>query len=315
MNKKGLGRGLGSLFADYNEEDFVENMDKKDKSASAKKEEPKVVEKVVEKIVEVEKVVNKPQEIAIALVDRNENQPRKKFDEKALQELASSIKEHGIIQPLVLNKQGERYMIIAGERRFRAAKLAGLKTVPAIVKEYNDKEVREVSIVENLQREDLNPIESAKAIKELIDIYKLTQETVAERIGKSRPAVANTLRLLTLPAEIIAMIENNVLSAGHARALLGVVDKNVQIDLAKLASSKKISVRELEKYIKMYHKKGEIQKQKPEQSLELKAFIKSMQDKFSTKVSVLGNDKKGRIYIDYYTSDDLDRIYKLIEKL
>lgn len=298
MSSKGLGRGLGSLFADYNDFEIKE---------PEKKEKSEVVKEVI-------KTTETPTEIEISLIDRNEEQPRKTFNEKALNELASSIMVHGIIQPLVLQKTGERYMIIAGERRFRAAKIAGLKTVPAVIHNFTDREIREISIIENLQREDLNPIESAKAIKELMDRYNLKQETIADRIGKSRPAVANTLRLLTLDERVIEMIRTGKLSASHARTLVVLEDKNAQFELAKLASESKISVHELEKAVKKYLKPS-IKQEVKEQSNELKSFILKMQNVFSTKVSVLGNDKKGRIYIDYYNADDLQRIYNLIEKL
>lgn len=302
MSSKGLGRGLGSLFADYNDFEIKE---------PEKKEKSEVVKEVVKEVI---KTTETPTEIEISLIDRNEEQPRKTFNEKALNELASSIKVHGIIQPLVLQKTGERYMIIAGERRFRAAKIAGLKTVPAVIRNFTDREIREISIIENLQREDLNPIESAKAIKELMDRYNLKQETIADRIGKSRPAVANTLRLLTLDERVIEMIRTGKLSASHARTLVVLEDKNAQFELAKLASESKISVHELEKAVKKYLKPS-IKQEVKEQSNELKSFILKMQNVFSTKVSVLGNDKKGRIYIDYYNADDLQRIYNLIEKL
>lgn len=302
MSSKGLGRGLGSLFADYNDFEIKE---------PEKKEKSEVVKEVVKEVI---KTTETPTEIEISLIDRNGEQPRKTFNEKALNELASSIKVHGIIQPLVLQKTGERYMIIAGERRFRAAKIAGLKTVPAVIRNFTDREIREISIIENLQREDLNPIESAKAIKELMDRYNLKQETIADRIGKSRPAVANTLRLLTLDERVIEMIRTGKLSASHARTLVVLEDKNAQFELAKLASESKISVHELEKAVKKYLKPS-IKQEVKEQSNELKSFILKMQNVFSTKVSVLGNDKKGRIYIDYYNADDLQRIYNLIEKL
>lgn len=305
MNNRGLGRGLGSLFADY--EDF-----KIQDSQPAQEQKTEVVEKVVEKI--VEKTVDKPIEIDMSLIDRNEEQPRKTFNEKSLAELASSIKSHGIIQPLVLQQVGDRYMIIAGERRFRAAKMVGLKTVPAVIRHFTDREIREISIIENLQREDLNPIESAMAIKELMDKYQLKQETIADRIGKSRPAVANTLRLLTLDERVIEMIRYGKLSASHARTLVVVEDKNAQYELAKLASESKISVHDLEKAVKKYLKPAG-KNQIKEQSAELKSFILKLQNTFSTKVSILGNDKKGRIFIDYYNADDLQRIYNIIEKL
>lgn len=319
--KKGLGRGLNSLFGDYAQYDVEEK--KPEKIEEPVKNEEKVVVSKVEEPIQETKVVknvkkqdNTPDgvcEIDISLIDRNQNQPRKNFDEKALKELAHSIKQHGIIQPLVLRKMGERYQIVAGERRFRASKMAGLKKVPAIVKEFSEREVSEIAIIENLQREDLNPIESAKAIQSLIDSYNLTQETVADRIGKSRSAVANTLRLLTLPDEIISLVEQSKLSAGHARTLLAVEDPKKQVELALFCVQKKISVRDLETMVKNLNKPAK-EKQKPVQSLELKAFVEDLNKKFATKVSVIGNDKKGRIYIDYYTSADLQRIYDIMNR-
>ena len=206
-------------------------------------------------------------------------------------------------------------MIIAGERRWRAANICGLKTVPAVVRKYTDKQVKEISIIENLQREDLNPVEAAKAIKELMDEYGLTQETVADRIGKSRSSVANTLRLLTLYPDVLKLVEEGKLSAGHARCLVVIEDKNQQIKLAQLVVNKSISVRELEKAVKNLENPQRRHIIIPEQSLELKELIIQMQKTFATKVSAVGNDNKGRIYIDYYTRDDLDRIAELLELL
>lgn len=301
---KELGRGLSSLLGDYEE--------------YAKEEAPAKEEKVKEKIVEkvVTKEVNKgPEEISIGLIDRNPNQPRKIFDDKALAELAQSIKTHGIIQPIIVVKKGERYLIIAGERRWRASQLAGLKTIPCIVREYTDREIAEISIIENLQREDLNPIESARAIKQLIEQFNLTQEVVADRIGKSRPAVANTLRLLQLEPEVLTLVEGGRLSAGQARCLVAIADKKGQIDLANKACDNKISVRELEKYIRNLSKGKKTKIAVAEQSLEIKDFAKKLERTFQTKVTILGNDKKGRIFIDYFNEDDLQRIYTLIDKL
>ena len=227
MNMRGLGRGLDSLFGDYESFDTPK---------------AEVKEKVVEKIKEVNRGA---EDISIALIDRNPNQPRKNFDEKALKELAQSIKTNGVIQPIIVTKKGDRYIIIAGERRWRASQLAGLKTVPCIVRNYTDREICEIAIIENLQREDLNPIESARAIKQLIETFDLTQEVVADRIGKSRPAVANTLRLLTLTPEVVNMIEAGKLSAGHARCLITVEDPKIQVELALKACDNKISVRDL----------------------------------------------------------------------
>lgn len=304
--KRGLGRGLGSLFGDY--ENY--ELEKDEKQPENTKENKQTKKSASNNDADI---ANGVLEIEIGLIDRNEEQPRKSFDEKALKELAQSIKQHGIIQPLILQKNGNRYQIVAGERRFRAARLAGLKKVPAIIKEYTEQEMSEISIIENLQREDLNPIESAKAIARLIEQFNLTQEVVADKIGKSRPAVANTLRLLTLPEEIIKYIEAGKLSAGHARTLLAVEDKKKMLELANLAISKKLSVRDLELLVRKLNKptKDTIKQQ---QSLELKDFANNLNRIFSTKVSIIGNDKKGRIYIDYYSPEDLQRIYDVINK-
>ncbi len=292
--KRGLGRGLSSLFGDY-ENYELNNDDVKEEKKDNETKGPISKEAKKETIAESSDGVL---QIDVGLIDRNESQPRKNFDEKALKELAHSIKQHGIIQPLILQKKGDRYQIIAGERRFRAGRMAGLKKVPAIIKDYTEEQMSEVSIIENLQREDLNPIESARAISKLIEQFNLTQEVVADKIGKSRPAVANTLRLLTLPDEIIAYIEEGKLSAGHARTLLAVEDKKKMLELASLAISKKLSVRDLELMVRKLNKPAK-ENHKFEQSLELKDFANNLNRIFSTKVSIIGNDKKGRIYIDY----------------
>lgn len=293
MIKKGLGRGLESLFAMYDEE--VEQ--------STPSEVKKATSKEIDSV-ELDKILPNP------------NQPRKNFDEEGLKELASSIKVHGIIQPLVLNDNGDgTYLIIAGERRFRAAKIAGLKSVPVIIKNYTDKQIKEISIIENLQREDLNPIEAARAIKQLMEEYKLTQEAVSERIGKSRSNIANTLRLLSLYPEVLDMIEKGTLYAGHARALV-VVDNHLdQIKLANQAVKDKWNVRDLERAVKRLNHPDSKTRPKAEQSLELKDLIVSMQRVMGTKVSAIGNDNKGRIYIDYYSRDDLDRIADMMTLL
>ena len=307
VNKKGLGRGLDALFAtfDDNEEEVVET----------KQEQPKEVVKEVVKV--VEKQGDGVVELDIKKVDPNKDQPRKSFDAASLKELSESIKQHGVIQPIVVNEQGDRYMIIAGERRFRASLAAGLKTIPAVIKHYNDRQIKEISIVENLQREDLNPIEAARAIKELMEEYNFTQETVADRIGKSRPAIANTLRLLTLAPEVVSLVEKNKLSAGHARCLVVVENQQKQAEFANKACDGKMNVRDLEKLVKDYLNPKPV---KPKtrintQSLELKELVRDMERVFKTKVTILGNDKKGRIYLDYFNRDDLDRIAELIETL
>ena len=299
-NKKGLCRGLESLFGFY---DDISN-EKITNDAPIKEN----------KSVQIK--TNTVTEMDINKIFPNPNQPRKHFDEEALQELSNSIKIHGIIQPIVVNKDDDdKYMIIAGERRWRASRLAGLTSVPVVIKNYTEKQVKEVSLIENLQREDLNPIEAARAIKQLMEEYNFTQEAVAERIGKSRSNITNTLRLLALYPEVIKMVEEGKLSSGHARALVVVEDANQQIKLARNACDGKMSVRDLEKAVKNTLNPEKKAVKVIEQSLELKELISDMQRVFATKVSAIGNDNKGRIYIDYYSRDDLDRLSDMIELL
>ncbi|MDD3831685.1 MAG: ParB/RepB/Spo0J family partition protein [Clostridia bacterium] len=255
-----------------------------------------------------------PIEIELEEIDPNYEQPRKNFDQESLQELANSITQHGVIQPIILTKIGTRYMIIAGERRFRASKLAGKSTIPAIVRNYTPQQVREISLVENLQRDDLNAIEAARAIKELMTSFNLTQESVADRLGKSRPAIANTLRLLSLNDKVIALIEEGKLSSGHGRALVVVVNPVDQYRLALKVVENKLSVRETEKAVRDLLNPTAVKVvEKPPISIELKELVENMTRAFATKVSAIGNDEKGRIHIDYFTKDDLDRICALID--
>ena len=291
--KRGLGRGLDSLFGNYEESN----------------EEKEVQIEVKTETV----VVNEPKEIEIGLIDRNPDQPRKIFDDDALAELTTSIKNYGVIQPIIVKEKDGRYVIIAGERRWRASRLAGLKTIPCVVKDYTEQEISEIAIIENLQREDLNPIESAKAIKSLINQYNLTQDEVADKIGKSRPAVANTLRLLSLPESIITLVEGNKLTAGHARALLGIDNPAKQKEIALLIIKNNLTVRDVENIIKHLNspKKESVSKEK---SLEIKDFEDKIKRVFSTKVQIKGNDSKGKIVIDYYSKDDLERIYDILKE-
>lgn len=253
-------------------------------------------------------------EIEISKIFPNENQPRKNFDEEALNELTQSIMIHGVINPIVVNKEGDRFMIIAGERRYRAATLAGLKTIPAIVMDIGEKKVREIALIENLQREDLNAVEAAKGIKELMDRYGLTQEQVSERISKSRSNVANYLRVLTLPEDVISYVEKGELTLGHAKCLAGLSDPKEISALALTAKQKGMSVRDLEKKIRSMSEKKPTKIEKP-QSIELKDLVESMQKVLKTKVKAVGTDQKGRIVIDYFTRDDLDRLFAMIELL
>ena len=290
--KRGLGRGLDSLFGDYEEEN----------------NEQKEVETKVEQV-----IVNEPKEIEIGLIDRNPDQPRKNFDEEALNELAESIKTHGVIQPIIVKQVGDRYTIIAGERRWRASRIAGLKTIPCVIKDYSEQAISEIAIIENLQREDLNPIESAVAIRNLINQFNLTQDEVADKIGKSRPAVANTLRLLALPQNIIALVESNKISAGHARALLAVEDTKKQKEIALSIIEKNLTVRDVENIIKNLNRPATV-KPVQQKSLELKDFENKIKRVFATKVQIKGTDSKGKIVIDYYSKDDLNRIYDILNR-
>lgn len=295
--KKGLGRGLSALLSDSEQEyDFSFRDDSGEKTEAAAAGET-------------------PRELPLTQIDPNVNQPRKNFDEVALSELANSIRIHGVISPIIVVMQPNgRYMIIAGERRWRASKRAGLLTIPAIVRDYTPQQVKEISLIENLQREDLNPIETAAAIKQLMDEYRYTQEQVADRIGKSRPAVANTLRLLTLTKSVTDLVASGKLSPGHARCLVVVTDPEDQFKLASMGVDNRVTVRDFEKIVKNYLNPKPA-KPKVEQSVELKDMISRMQRTFATKVSALGNDKKGRIYIDYYNRDDLDRICDILETI
>lgn len=290
--KARLGRGLDSLLRAYDEEETSKKTEKE-----TKKTEKDGVQKVLLKEIYV-----------------NPNQPRKNFDKESLNELAESIKLHGLIQPIVLNKTDKGYMIIAGERRFKACQICGLQEVDAIVKNYTNKQVAEISIIENLQREDLNPVELAKGIKCLMDEYGLTQEKVAERLGKSRSAIANSLRILSLYPEVLDLVEKGKISFGHAKILASVNDYATQLILAKKVAKDKLTVRDLEREVNSLTTGKQKKKAIKLPSQELKEFVNNLQRKLGTKVSLIGNDKKGRIYIDYYSQDDLDRIYDIILK-
>lgn len=283
VRKGGLGRGLGALLSDVEEESIINN--------------------------------ETPNELLLADIEPNIDQPRKSFEDEALKALSESIKKHGVITPLIVTPKGNgKYMIIAGERRYRAATAAGLISVPVVIRECTDVEVDELSLIENIQREDLNPMEVARAIRKLMDDYGYTQEKAAERIGKARPTVANLLRLIDLSEPVQTLVENGRLSAGHARCLGVINDEELQIELAQKGCDDKLSVREFEKLVKTTLKPKK-QGEKKEQSIELKDLIVRMQRTLGTKVSLLGNDHKGRIFIDYYTNDDLSRFEQMIRYL
>lgn len=254
--------------------------------------------------------------IGINEIEPNKLQPRKNFDEDALHELAESIKQYGIIQPLVVQKKGKFYEIIAGERRWRAARLAGLKKVPVIIKDYTEQEIVEISIIENIQREDLNPIEEALAYQRLIAEFHLKQDEVAERVSKSRTAVTNSMRLLKLSEKVQEMLIEDIISAGHARALIPIEDSDLQLTAAMKILDEHLSVRETEKLVKkLLDNKPVSTKQEKE---EENAFIyqdleEKMKSAIGTKVSIeRKNNGKGKISIEYYSEEELERITDLL---
>lgn len=295
VKRNGLGKGLDSLIPDKKVK-----LASSGKSADSKKEEPD--NKTGGALVNINQV------------EPNREQPRKDFDEDALMELADSIKQFGILQPLLVQKKKDYYEIIAGERRWRAAKLAGLKEVPVIIKDYTDQEIVEISLIENIQRENLNPIEEAMAYKRLLEEFNLKQDEVAERVSKSRTAVTNSMRLLKLSGRVQQMIVDDMISTGHARALLAIDDEEQQYMLANRVFDEKLSVRETEKLVKaLKNPKKEIKKQKIEHTFVYDNLEEQMKNIIGTKVSV--NPKangKGKIEIEYYSEEELERIYDLI---
>ena len=251
-------------------------------------------------------------EVNLYDIDTNPNQPRKTFDPEKLAELAASIKRHGIVQPILVKKNGSRYTIVAGERRYRAARAAGLMTVPVILTDVDEDTIMEISLVENIQRENLNPIEEAAAIKLLMQQHDLTQEEVSDRVGKSRPAIANALRLLTLAKSVQKLIKDGRLSAGHGKMLAGVGDPRVQMELAEKCVEGDWSVRRLEDEIRFSEMPKRRRKEKPEPTPEFRSAMHRMRAELGTKVSVQGDEERGKLIIHYYSRDDLDRIYRTI---
>ena len=298
--RTGLGKGLDSLIPD------------KETSVKTNSKE-KVVEKVVEKIVE-KKVETK---IKLTEIEPNRSLPRKNFDEDSLMELADSIKQFGIIQPLVVQKRDGYYEIIAGERRWRASKMAGLKEVPVIIKDYTDEEVVEIGLIENIQREELNPIEEAMAYKRLLKEFNLKQDEIAEKVSKSRVAITNSMRLLKLPDEIQQMIVDEKISSGHGRALLAIEDKNLQLKLAEEFFDNNLSVREAERLVKLATtQKPEKKVVKYDDEFIYKDLENSMKEVLGSNVFInRKNKEKGKIEIEYYSSAELERIAELLNKL
>ena len=282
----------------------------------------KPVEKIVEKVVEkpVEKIVEKPveQTLKLNLIEPNSEQPRKNFDEESLQELADSIKQYGILQPLIVQKKGSHYEIIAGERRWRAAKLAGITDVPVLIREYDKQQTMEIALIENVQRADLNPIEEAQAFQQLIQEFHLTQEEIANRVSKNRATITNSMRLLKLDSRVQDMLAEGKISSGHARALLGLEDRERQYQVAVKIVEEKLSVRDVEKLVKMMNRPPK--EKKPEKGPDIDLIYHQVEDKLKsimgTKVVINQKDKnKGRIEIEYYSQEELERLIELMESL
>lgn len=292
MAARGLGKGLDAL---------IPSVVSEQKSKGKQKEQP----------------VEKPDSfVDINKVEPNREQPRKHFDEDTLLELSESIKQFGLLQPILVQDRDSYYEIIAGERRWRAAKLAGLKEVPVIIRKYSEQEIVEISLIENIQREDLNEIEEAKAYKRLMTEFNLKQDEIAERVSKSRTAVTNSMRLLKLCDEVQKMIIDDMISAGHARAIISIEDPEEQYNLAQKIFDEKMSVRDVEKYIKNMNKPEKVKK-KENKSLEVIYQEKEeiLKQSLSTKVSVVGKGNgSGKIEIEFFSHDDFDRLMEILTK-
>lgn len=295
IKKKGLGKGLDSLIPD----------NKSMKSVTSEKTVESKEDAAAKSGVQVMKINE---------VEPNRDQPRKNFDEDALLELSDSIKQFGVLQPLLVRKRKDYYEIIAGERRWRAAKLAGVKEVPVIEKEYTDQEILEIGLIENIQRENLNPIEEAIAYKRLLEEFNLKQDEVAERVSKSRTAVTNSMRLLKLSDKVQQMIIDDMISTGHARALLAINDPELQYTLANKIFDEKLSVRETEKLVKEIKNPKKPKEKKPvANSFIYQDLEEKMKSVFGTKVSIASKGKgKGKIEIEYYSDDELEHLFDMM---
>jgi len=293
--QRGLGRGLSALLGDA-----VDEVPAKDVRAEVEaKAEPAA------------KPVDEVRMLPIRLIDPNREQPRRSFDEEALKELAQSIRAVGVLQPIIVKPDGERYTIIAGERRYRASRLAEMDEIPAIVRDWDEQKRLEAALIENLQRDDLNPVEEAMGVKRLMEEAGLTQEKAAERLGKSRPAVANLLRLLSLPESVLKLLSEGKLSAGHARALV-TVDPRRQVQLANLTVQQGWSVRQLER-ICAQPVKDEPKKEKPQRDAQFGQLESMARELFGTRVKLDGDESNGKITLYYYNADDLQRIWDVLE--
>ena len=306
MSKRGLGKGLDALIPE------TEKSAKDNSSVNKTETEKEVVKEVIKEIDTID--INK--------IEPNATQPRKFFDEDSLQELAESIRQHGLIEPLIVQKSKEDfYSIIAGERRWRAARIAGLKDIPVIVKEYNSQQIIEIALIENLQREDLNPIEEAEAFNRLIEEYNLKQDEVAEKVSKSRVTITNSLRLLKLDERVRNMIIEDKIKSGHARALLAIEDVDEQYNAAVKIFDEKLSVRETERLVKLINSKETAPKKEEKiETQQEKLIFKQYEEKLKlvmgTKVNISHkNDGKGKIEIEYYSMEELERLMDLFKHL
>lgn len=309
--RTGLGKGLGAIFGDEVMESAAEEQEAKHQAKSKTAQEPEKKEE--------DSDIGKELMVKVTSIEPNREQPRKDFNEEAMGELAESMKVYGVLQPLLVQKKGDYYEIIAGERRWRAAKLAGLKEVPVVIREYTKQQTMEIALIENVQREDLNPIEEAKAYQRLIQEFELKQEEIAARVGKSRVTITNSMRLLKLDERVQEMLVQNQITGGHARALLTVEDGELQYKLAGKIIAENLSVREIEKIVKsLSKKKNPKEKNVEDESLALifRDLEERMKSAMGTKVSINRKDKnKGRVEIEYYSESELERIVELIESI
>ncbi|WP_321009298.1 ParB/RepB/Spo0J family partition protein [Hungatella effluvii] len=309
--RTGLGKGLGAIFGDEVMESAAEEQEAKHQAKSKKAQEPETKEE--------DSDIGKELMVKVTSIEPNREQPRKDFNEEAMGELAESMKVYGVLQPLLVQKKGDYYEIIAGERRWRAAKLAGLKEVPVVIREYTKQQTMEIALIENVQREDLNAIEEAKAYQRLIQEFELKQEEIAARVGKSRVTITNSMRLLKLDERVQEMLIQNQITGGHARALLTVEDGELQYKLAGKIIAENLSVREIEKIVKsLSKKKNPKEKNVEDESLALifRDLEERMKSAMGTKVSINRKDKnKGRVEIEYYSESELERIVELIESI
>ena len=309
--RTGLVKGLGAIFGDEVMESAAEEQEAKHQAKSKKAQEPEKKEE--------DSDIGKELMVKVTSIEPNREQPRKDFNEEAMGELAESMKVYGVLQPLLVQKKGDYYEIIAGERRWRAAKLAGLKEVPVVIREYTKQQTMEIALIENVQREDLNAIEEAKAYQRLIQEFELKQEEIAARVGKSRVTITNSMRLLKLDERVQEMLIQNQITGGHARALLTVEDGELQYKLAGKIIAENLSVREIEKIVKsLSKKKNPKEKNVEDESLTLifRDLEERMKSAMGTKVSINRKDKnKGRVEIEYYSESELERIVELIESI